>query len=691
MNESQNDFLTPSKKELQDISKKIPYYKILKTKDGFKSILPKEINRETEKPEGIIEKNFATEEKALTETLEEKRKNIMEIEKISLAKTYDANFKIEELNGERYEVQIPYPIFDQTGKLDSMALTHKEFNSWEEAKNFYLTMMRSVKEIFSPPSSFLEIGINPNEKVAFTNYDDFNPFIVPSQEVYVIPQKVTEEIMNISTSLYHNYYENFPKNEAITYLNTTKEKNWQEKLFPFILSYCQTKGVSLLKELNIKKLDCLTPKQAIDLSTLIVINLTKYYTEDCCPHDKPVKADKMTVLEVLEDGLKNKDNPNWSGNGVCCTFTSSVKAVFECLKANQTSFSKLNNSYCLYSVGYSDPLYKIDDDRHAWNTFLTISEKGETEILVTEVTWPNRNLDTGELIKQTDYTLIRTEPILYNLVANLEKTNPEKENIIKEALSYYFKLICNIEKPFKPEIKRFYLNRALKIISDNNSYNNLPDDFLDIFYQFNPYQETISKMQTLWHIAEVNKNFNFSPILKEYLDKKLSLDCFSIEFSRAFITPDEVFQKELFFYLKKNNYLDKIAKNPRVRVRIRKVAPELLENFSPATNKDDYNELAYLISSSSQLAEFKKFIGDSKKNSPNELVKEINKFYNFARQNLKYLFPDYYDKYVKDCTDYQIIRDYDEFYYEQALKKNSLKRAVNYIRKRQYFLQKMLK
>ena len=69
------------------------------------------------------------------------------------------------------------------------------------------------------------------------------------------------------------------------------------------------------------------------------------------------KADQNTAFEILQDGLKNRGNEDWEGNGICRNFASSVKAVFEAIKANQTDLSRLRDTYCLYE-GHEKQFYK---------------------------------------------------------------------------------------------------------------------------------------------------------------------------------------------------------------------------------------------------------------------------------------------------------------------------------------------
>jgi hypothetical protein len=164
--------------------------------------------------------------------------------------------------------------------------------------------------------------------------------------------------------------------------------------------------------LGIEHLDALTPKQAIDLATRIVIDLTKYKWSDTkdVKSDvslKPEKtgADKSTVQQLLQEGLNRRNDPNWEGNGICRNFASSVKAVFEALKASQTRFSQLRDTYVLYEGGMDEfapkrqkkNVMEMDRTGHAWNTFVTVSREGAANATIIDATWAKRNLDTKKL------------------------------------------------------------------------------------------------------------------------------------------------------------------------------------------------------------------------------------------------------------------------------------------------------
>ncbi|MBI5621470.1 hypothetical protein HY933_01220 [Candidatus Falkowbacteria bacterium] len=234
-----------------------------------------------------------------------------------------------------------------------------------------------------------------------------------------------------------------------TYQRTIEAPGWERETFNFLSEYLRTDGQELLAQLGIENLDSLTPRQAMDLSTQIVLDLTKYDHSKSSEGDHSIvgskaKADESTALELLREGQRRKEDPTWDGNGVCRNFASMVKAVFESLKANQTKFNHLRDTHCLYESGMEgfDPkrrnsrVTQLNESGHAWNTFVTIGREGQANASIVDVTWAKRDLDT-RAVTGLDHTLMRMEPVIQAVGQGLSADSPEHSAQMEKLLSYY--------------------------------------------------------------------------------------------------------------------------------------------------------------------------------------------------------------------------------------------------------------
>lgn len=427
---------------LENNKKSDNVYDINETENGFEVKFPGLLSFDYEgMTVGTINKVFATREEAEQAVIESKKRESAFFEKISLEKTYNYyRCKIQPMNDGKFRV-LTYGFFNNEDEFSYTPDAYKDFDSWDSAKEYYLQEIKKREKLINRP--ILEIQTGKNERMAFSTIDAFNPKVVVSNEVYEIPEFVKRYLVNSEKI-------NGEHLSAKTYQKTIEEKDWDKKLFSFIEDYLKNYGKELFKKYNIKYLDALTPKQAVELSTEIVINLTQYdYSELDDIELKALigkggtRADNSTVQQLLQEGLNKKSDPNWSGNGVCRNFASCVKAVFESLKLNQTRFNLLSNTYALFEggdveQGVEDPNSVVHkrNPGHAWNTFLTISREGSANAVIVDVTWANKNLESKE-IKGLDYTLTRMEPIINSLGKALDKNSANYEKELEHIISYY--------------------------------------------------------------------------------------------------------------------------------------------------------------------------------------------------------------------------------------------------------------
>lgn len=459
---------------------------------------------------------------------------------------------------------------------------------------------------------------------------------------------------------------------AHTYQNTLKEKNWEKNLFSFIASYIEESGDKIAKDIKVEDLRSLTPKQAIELSTQMVIDLTKYKFSDAYSSDghtiqgtEMTNSDKSTVLQLLKEGhLKNND-PDWEGNGVCRNFAGAVKAVFESLKASQTRFSQLRDTYCLFEGGVKGFDFQREDknvtrtDRpaHAWNTFVTVLRQGTANAVITDVTWAKRNLDTKK-IEGLDHTLDRMEPIVNVAGQELQKDTPNKERQLENILSFYCLKIERLQSKNisarQEEAKSFFVMRALELMNKQGIPEKLPEHFIEaINVEYPKIASGVDRLEieTIYRITQKNSNLDFNSILKGYLKDRQLSDYHAGDL----IFVDDKLQSIVFDELKqRNGFYEFLKDSPKFRVRMRKAVPQLFLGFSPATNPEDAKELKYLSDNQRGLSRYSYMIDTRNPSEDN-----INKFFDKVRDNLQKINAQKYKQTVANLDNYCIISQFD--------------------------------
>lgn len=512
----------------------------------------------------------------------------------------------------------------------------------------------------STKKPILEIQISENEKIAFFDLDSFNPLVIPSKKLNKIPPSIELYLLRKEKLAGTN-------EGASTYQETIKEKNWEGKLFYFISLYLEKHGADTIKELKIKHLDALAPKQAVELATRIVIDLSKYnkYQDEHTTKIEKTKADQSTALELLQEGLVRRHDPHWKGNGVCRNFASAVKAVFEALKANQTPLSQLRDTYCLYEGGDESfapkrekkHVFEIRKTSHAWNSFVTIFQENEAHTTIVDTTWAKRNLDTKQ-IEGIDYTLTRMEPIVYEIGEKLQKSSQGKEQL-KHILSYY---MLKINTPSRTgglaneEEKQFYITRALKLMLHQGATEELPKLLVETIskeYQKLAGDANIEEIEILYRLSQNNPNLYFDTILKAYLKNK-ELSDYHVN---SLIFKDNNLQRKTYNELKSHKNFDALIKqSPSFRVRMREILPQLFTPFSPATQQEDALELKYLITHSQLLNPYKYILLDTTLSE-----EKIREFFEKAKQQLRSINPQKYDgTTIARLDDYHLVKLYDK-------------------------------
>lgn len=662
------------KEELEQAEVLGNIYSVVEIQGNFVAIVP---GLEEQSDYGIKQVNSFVYEKQLDaeQAVTQSRKKTNEFfEKISLEKSNKPPYyKIEEWMMGKYKVTTPMYIDNELGS--SCGFSGHIFENWEDAKDYYLKSLEQIEKLVDSP--LLELQINDNEKIAFSDLDAFNPDLAPTDKIYNIPSSINEYLFgkekNAGTIA-----------SASTYQETIKSsENWQRELYDFIENYLENNGAELLKSSEIKDLDNLSPKQAIELATQIVIDLTKYKTSDTkdthqefdedgkriLPRIVKTKADETPVLKMLQEGIEKINDPKWEGNGVCRNFACAVKAIFEALKFKQTKFNKLRNTYCLYegdSTTYAPKKNEYgeiiqNDVGHAWNTFVTVSKQGVANAVIIDVTWANRNLETKK-VENLDYTLTRMEPVVNAVVKKLDKEAPGHEEQIGLVLSYYSTKLESLGDGHQSlenrEAREFYAYRVLDIMKTQGMPKELPQTLVNTIEQV--YMQKIDEIEkqelvALYEVWKVNSSLKFPGFLKSYLKSKTM----SAYHQDNFIVPDDKLQETIIDALESMAGFDKFVKeSQRFRVRVRDIAPAVLPEFAPFTSLEDALELRYLASNQQNL---RGLIFGVDKFKPTE--KQIKKLIANARNNLEKLDSNWYRGYIRDVfDDYDLIKDYDEIY-----------------------------
>jgi len=477
------------------------------------------------------------------ENIKSKREHLdFNSQKISLEKSFGTFNSIREKNGV-FEVILP-GLIDQERKLTVGGSIYR-FKDWISARDYYLKYMESREAIKTNP--VLEMQIENNQKIAFSNLAEYNPILAPKNECREFPDQLKELLQGKLSRGMH------------TYEKTISKDGWDKEIFSFIQEYLDSEeGLSLKEKVGFNDLDLLTPKQALDLTSDIVVSFTKYnYSETETHPYNQTPSDQKTTIELLREYQNNQENPEWEGNGVCRNFASMTKAIFESLKENQTEFNFLRDTYCLYTAGDNyDQLFQNKENRvrmsgHAWNTFITIGEKDANSVVI-DTTWANRNLQTKE-IENIDYTLDRTNDIATNIFKNLSEKENLKEEDISNFLNYQEKLLKR-----EGVDKEIVCRNLVKTLKHLETQPQLPKEIVMGLINTYGYSENLkntdpSEIESLHKISSTN-NIGFDFFLDNYLRNK----SFSGYRIRQFIFKDDDLQKKVYKKIKNHPKFDEV-------------------------------------------------------------------------------------------------------------------------------------
>ncbi len=600
----------------------------------------------------------------------------------SLEKTYMGSFfRIDALENGKYRVTRPGLIDLKSGYY--VGTTSSTFECWDDAAAFYLLSHEKHQKVIHKP--LLNIQTAENEMIAFSHVKNFNPRVAPSERIHIIPLSAKKYIMSEEKMM-------GSADSAHTYQQTILEKGWEKALYEFISGYLKAEGKEVATRLNIVHLDALSPSQALNLSVEVVVDLTKYRCSDTSDSRSdlstpPAKttADVSTVLEILQAGLIHRNDLHWEGNGICRNFASAVKALFEALKENQTRFSQLGNTYCLFDSGKKDEYtpksltYSFlqinifaEQDRvgHAWNTFVTVSDTGTSHATTVDATWAIRNPKTN-LVEDLDYTLARMEGVVHAIGEALSSEIPKSQQGLAQLLKYYALRIGYLYPDAhklpatgtlntkQNELERhYYVARVVELIRRNGVPDELPITLIAAIgrdYVKIAEKADVCEIETAYAISQRHSDINFHQILNSYLNDK-SLHNYHVT---ALLFRDNSLQKAALEALQtRAGFATLIEGSPMFRVRVREVAPEIVGIFSPETRAGDALELKYLVRQS-------KYLGSHElQMSGKPSLEEPRKLFEAMRNRLITANPAKYQKDICALDNYEIIRRFDSIFAE---------------------------
>lgn len=347
--------------------------------------------------------------------------------------------------------------------------------TWDEAKALYLKNRETMELATKGGLITIDTG---KERIAFSPTDTWNPETIPGEAVIPLPEFLARQVKMSDGRL----------GAFGTYKKLVEQENWSVEVVRFILDVLRKEGKSIQEDLRIRDIRVLTPRQAMELSTKLVLLFTKYKMSDI-EGEGPSVSDETDALTLLREGREHRTEEAWEGNGVCRNFAVMTKVIFDALKAQQNpEFSLLTNIYALYEqdlMAY-DPrrsrkdqverqrmMGKEEIKGHAWDSFVAVRKTG-TEATITDSTWGKYDLDTKE-ISGLDHTLTRMEPTVYEAALRLDwrKPSASREGILRyyaAKLDYTGGVDAVLEGKRQPRTKEELIAKGHEIAGEHRVY-----------------------------------------------------------------------------------------------------------------------------------------------------------------------------------------------------------------------------
>ena len=518
-----------------------------------------------------------------------------------------------------------------------------------------LEKMRTLETVRT--RSLAHIEMTDTSFASFTTLEHYSPKVAPSRETYPVPDY-------LETTLTDSGHGNH------TYNNTVEKEGWQTELCTVLADYLQNDkgGRQLVESLKIRSLSHLTPEQAVKLSAAFVQNVSRYTQEDVGLKDL-TRADRSTAVELLREGIANRNEPNWKGNGVCRNVASNVKAAFEALKATQTELSMLNNTYAVYGTGADGAGYA--DSRadqfsmsfakrsgHAWNTFVTVDKEGSAVSTLIDATWA-LDKDAGSAIMHLDRTEVRAVGQLMQLF----KKSEVKTEAFVGLTDYVQRLIRNTSvnrqlsesgrEGIRENVTTEYLSAAAQLPEIPEDYN-LPDAIVGSAYRSRGKLEH-EEVATLFALDKASGGFEqerIKGVIVGY-DSKRKVSIPGWKSAENLVFADDDLQALAYEAVGKQRVNQLSEQSGAFRARQREVRPVTLPSFNASERPADAQELSHFAS--------KNGIYDK---DPKKIMKRFH-------SSLKRLSSDdnVYGAIVAGRTDYDLAKNFGTIV--EALRRNT--------------------
>ncbi|MCA1806769.1 MAG: hypothetical protein LC687_02735, partial [Actinobacteria bacterium] len=463
-------------------------------------------------------------------------------------------------------------------------------DSLEKMRTLETVRTRSLAHIEMTDSSF----------ASFTTLEHYNPKVAPSRETYPVPDYLEATITDSG-------------NGNHTYRNTVEKEGWQTEIRTVLADYLQNDsgGQQLVESLKIRSLSHLTPEQAVKLSAAFVQNVSRYTQEDVGQKDLS-RADQSTTAELLREGIANRKDPNWKGNGVCRNVASNVKAVFESLKATQTDLSMLNNTYAVYGAGADGAGYadsRVDQfstsfaerSGHAWNTFVTVDKEGSAVSTIIDATWA-LGKDAGSAIEHLDRTEVRAVGQLMQL---FEKSEVKTEAFVG-LTDYVQRLIRNTSvnrqlsesgrEGIRENVTTEYLKAAAQLPEMPEDFN-LPEAIVSSAYRSRGKLEH-EEVATLFALDKASGGFEqerIKGVIAGY-DSKRKVPIPGWKSAENLVFADDDLQALAYEAVGEQRVNQLSEQSGAFRARQREVRPETLPAFDASERPADAQELSHFAS-----------------------------------------------------------------------------------------------
>src|SRR3990167_3379112 len=233
---------TPEKlgrKEKHTKPPSLSLYDVAHTDDGhFEVVLPGLYDAKREAIVGTMRKLFDTKEEAEAAAEASRAESKILFEKLSLQKTFGIIlYRIDEQPDGKFRVSLPTAIDSHLGV--SLGVIHTDFDSWAEAKTFFLKERENEERLTK--KHLLEIRTG-QERIAFSDFNGFDPEVAPSETALDVPPAIAKYVLQREKLAGEHP-------SASTYQETIKDPDWERKMFSFVTSYVEKEGAVLIQDL----------------------------------------------------------------------------------------------------------------------------------------------------------------------------------------------------------------------------------------------------------------------------------------------------------------------------------------------------------------------------------------------------------------------------------------------------------